>query len=192
MHLRVALFSLLLAALPLTGLAQKNPSNTPPGQSQSGVRPDQGAESYGFWGMPPGMRMGMRMERSLNVLQRELKLTDSQVSQTRQLLESRKSKFQSIHEQARPKFEQLMSLLRTPNPDPTAVGRATIELKKVHEQAMAEQASLEKDFYGLLTDSQRTIVDKLRDQAPGVLALHRLGLLGPKSMGNEQAVLFGQ
>jgi Spy/CpxP family protein refolding chaperone len=191
MYLRVALFAFLLAALPLAGLAQKSPGNTPPGQTQSGARQNPSGESYGFWAMPPGMKMTMGMDHSLKVLQQELKLTDSQVSQIRQLVESRKSKFQSIHEQAGPKFEQLMSLLKGPNPDPTAVGKATIELKKVHQQAMAEQASMEKDFYGLLTDSQRTTVDKLRDQAPGVLALHRLGLLGSKGMGTEQASLAG-
>jgi Spy/CpxP family protein refolding chaperone len=187
MYFRIALFAILLAALPLTGLAQKSPSNTPPGQGQFGIRPNPpGSESYGFgWRAP-----GMRMDRALRVLQQNLNLTDSQVSRIRDLAESRKTRFASIHEQAMPKFEHLMTLLRQPNPDPAAVGRATIELKQVHDQAKAQQAALERDFYNILTESQRTMVDKLRSQAPAVMALHRLRLLAPEWMGNEQAFLF--
>src|SRR5579862_5125481 len=157
MNFRVALFALLLMALPFSGFAQKSPSNTAPGQSQFGVRPNPGTHAgaeYGFWGMAPGVRM----DHSLNLLQRDLNLTDSQVSQVRQMVESRKAKFESIHEQAMPKFEHLMSLLRQPNPDPATVGRATIELKQVHDQAAAEQAGLEKEFYNILNSSQRAKV----------------------------------
>jgi Spy/CpxP family protein refolding chaperone len=188
MYLRVALFALLLPALPLTGLAQKSPAKTPPAQSQYGIHTDSGAESHGFWRMDSGMRT----EHSLKVLQRDLNLTDSQVSRIRELAESRKTQFASIREQARPKFERLMSLLRQPNPDPAEVGRATIELKQVHEQATAKQTALEKDFYNILTDNQRATVDKLRSQGAAVLALHRLGLLAPQWKGGEQAFLFDE
>src|SRR5438552_10907118 len=125
MYWRIALFALLLAALPLTGLAQKSPGTTPPGQSQLGTQSNAPAAGpYGFAWMAR-----MRMDHSLKVLQRDLSLTDSQVSRIRDLVESRKTRFASIHEQAMPKVEHLMSLLRQPNPDPAAVGRATIELK---------------------------------------------------------------
>jgi Spy/CpxP family protein refolding chaperone len=184
MYFKVALAALLFAVLSFTTLAQKSPGNTAPGKTQSGSI--LGAESP-FWRMTPAMRI----DRSLKVLQRDLKLTDSQVSRVRELVESRKTEFESIHAHAMPKFEELLSLLRQPNPDPAAVGKATIALKQVHEQAMAEQANLEKDFYNILTDSQRTTVDKLRNQAPAVLALHRLGLLAPEWMGHEQAFMFG-
>ena len=185
MYFKVALATLLFAALPFTALAQKNPGSTAPGQTQLGLNPE--AESPAFWWMAPGMRI----DRSLKVLQRELNLTDSQVSRIRELVESRKTKFESIHGQAMPKFEELLRLLRQSNPDPVAVGKATIALRQVHEQAMAEQANLEKDFYNLLTDNQRMAVDKLRNQAPAVLALHRLGLLAPEWMGHEKAFTFG-
>ena len=188
MKLRVALFAILLAAVPLAGIGQKSSSNTPPGQGQLGIRPNPGAESPRFWRMAPGMRM----EHSLKTLQRDLNLTDAQVSEIRQLVESRKTKFASIHEQAMPKFEHLMSLMKQSNPDPTQVGKAALELKQVHEQAMAEQAKLERDFYSVLNDSQRTTVDKLKSQAPDVLALHRLGLITPEWTGTEQAFLAGQ
>jgi Spy/CpxP family protein refolding chaperone len=198
MYFRIALFALLLAALPLSGFAQKSPSNTAPGESQfgtrpnpgesRGIRPNPGAESYGFWWMD----RDMRVDHSLKVLQRDLSLTDSQVSRIRDLAESRKTRFASIHEQMMPKFEHLMTLLRQPNPDPSAVGRATIELNQVHDQARAQQAALEKDFYSILTESQRTTVDKLRSQASAVLALRRLGFLAPEWMGNEQASLFNK
>ena len=188
MYFKVALATLLCAALSFTTLAQKSPGNTAPGQTQFGVRPNPAAESSAFW----RMTRGMGVDRSLKVLQRDLNLTDPQVSRIRELVESRKTKSEGIHAQAMPKFEELLRLLRQPNPDPVAVGKATIALKQVHEQAMAEQAKLEKDFYNILTDNQRMTVDKLRSQASAVLALHRLGLLAPEWTGNEQAFMFGE
>ena len=188
MYFKVALATLLFATLSFTTLAQKSPPNTPPVQTQFGVRPNPGAESPAFG----RMALGMRLDRSLKVLQRDLNLTDSQVSRVRELVESRKTKFESVHAQAMPKFEELLRLLKQPNPDPVAVGKATIALKQVHEQAMAVQANLEKDFYSVLDDSQRMTVDKLRNQASTVLALHRLGLLAPEWMGHEQAFMFGE
>jgi Spy/CpxP family protein refolding chaperone len=137
-----------------------------------------------YWGMAPQMQM----DRSLGVLQRDLNLTASQVSQVRQLIDSRKDKFKSIGDQVTPKFDYLMSLLNQPNPDPAAVGRATIALKQAHEQMRAEQAGLETTFMGILNDTQRQTLNRLRVQAPSVLALYRLGLLAPDWMGSEQAV----
>jgi Spy/CpxP family protein refolding chaperone len=129
-----------------------------------------------------GMGSAMQIDRSLTVLQKNLNLTDSQVSKIRQLVESRKTRFQALREQTRPKFEQLMSLLRQPNPDPSAVGKATIELKRAHDQARSEQAAIETDFLNILTDSQRQTVNTIRSQAPSTMVLFRLGLLAPDGM----------
>lgn len=139
-----------------------------------------------------GFGQGMRMEESLNVLQRNLKLSDSQAAQVKQIVESRRTRFESIRNEARPKFRQLMALLSKPNPDPTAVGNATIALKQVHEKARAEQANLEKDFLNVLNTTQRQTVNSLRDQAPTVMALHHLGLLTPERTTEQTTELFNR
>src|SRR5262249_33866633 len=85
---------------------------------------------------------------------------------------------QTIREQARPKFEQLMALLKQPNPDPATVGRSVIELKTIHEQARTKQMDFEKQVSSLLNPKQQQIVNNLREQAPTFRALRSIGLLG--------------
>ena len=137
-----------------------------------------------------GFGHGMRTEESLKVLQRSLNLSDNQAAQVKQIVESRRTRFESIREEGRPKFRQLMALLNKPNPDPTAVGQATIELKQVHDKAMTEQANLEKDFMNVLNSTQRETVNNLREKAPTVMALHRLGLLTPENASEQTTELF--
>ena len=103
---------MLLVLVPLAGFAQKNPGTAEPTETHQyhGQR----------WQSSPSWGMGARMpvDRALNTLQRDLSLTDSQVSQIRQLVESRRSRIESVREQAMPKFHELLSLLNQPNPDP--------------------------------------------------------------------------
>ena len=142
--------------------------------------------------MPPTGMMGARFEESLKVLQNNLNLSDSQTARVRTLVESRRSRFQSIREDMRPKFKELMGLLDKPNPDPNAVGQAAIALKQVHDRAKAEQASVEKDFMNILNDNQRATVNSLKDKAPTVLALHRLRLLSPEDSFEQATQMFGR
>src|SRR5262249_7339280 len=93
-----------------------------------------------------GMANDQQIDRALDTLKRTLNLNASQVTSIRQLAQSRRQSFQSIREQAHPKFEQLMTLLKQPNPDPAAVGRAVIDLKAIHEQVKAKQNDLEKQI----------------------------------------------
>ena len=171
MYFRVAALAVLIVALSFTAAAQKGLT-----------------ESFGHWGVSPEVRMN----RALGVLERDLNLTASQVSQVRELIESRQGKFKSVREQMMPKFENLMSLLRQANPDPAAVGRATIALKQAHEQMRAERAALEADFLAILDDSQRQKVNRLKTEAPAALALYRLRLITPDWMGTEQAFLSNE
>jgi hypothetical protein len=83
-----------------------------------------------------------------------------------------------------------MALLDQPNPDPKAVGDAAIALKRVHDRAKTEQASIERDFMNILNDNQRATVDSLRDKAPTVLALHRLRLLAPADSFEQATQMF--
>jgi hypothetical protein len=71
-----------------------------------------------------------------------------------------------------------MTLLKQSNPDPTAVGKAVIELKTIHEQARTKQADMEKQLTSILNPAQQQTVNNLRNQAQTFTALRRLGLLG--------------
>jgi len=127
-----------------------------------------------------GMASDQEIDQALDTLQGTLNLNSSQVTSIRQLAQSRREALRSIREEARPKFQQLMSLLRQPNPDATAVGRVVIELKTVHEQARAKQNEYEKQLTSLLNPTQQQIVNNLRNQAQTYRALRSIGLLAPE------------
>lgn len=186
---KIALFAVLFATLPLVVSAQKTQSGTG-GNSQPAPehKTYQRSEGMPFMGMGPGMRV----EESLKVLQRNLNLSDAQAAQVKQIVDSRRSRFESIREEGRPKFRQLMALLNQPNPDPTVVGKATIALKQVHDKAKTEQANLERDFMNVLNSTQKQTVNSLRDKAPTVMALHRLGLLTPENNAEQTTELFNR
>jgi Spy/CpxP family protein refolding chaperone len=119
-----------------------------------------------------------RIDRALDTLQRTLNLSPSQVTSIRQLAQSRRDSFRSVREQARPKFQQLMTLLKQANPDPAEVGRIVIDLKAIHEQARTKQMDLEKQLSAVLNPTQQQTVNNLRNQAETFRALRAIGLLG--------------
>jgi Spy/CpxP family protein refolding chaperone len=127
-------------------------------------------------------------EQSLKVLQQELGLSDSQISRVKELVEARRERLQEIRHEARPAFEELLRLLRQPNPDPEAVGKAAIAFKQIHKQAMAEQEKSEEQFLSLLTPQQQQTVASVQSKAPLVLALHHLRLLGPEGQSEQASV----
>jgi Spy/CpxP family protein refolding chaperone len=129
-----------------------------------------------------GVASDQQIDQSLNTLQRTLNLTSSQVTSIRQLAQNRRDQMKSIREQARPKFQQLMTLLNQPNPDPAAVGRATLELKALHDQAKAKKAEMDKQLSTILNPTQQKKVDQLRNEAETFMALRRLGLIEPAFM----------
>src|SRR5581483_367831 len=102
-RLTIPLFALLFATMPFVAAAQKAVPGSP-GTSQTEPREHawQGHENgeHHFMGMMGmmGMDPRMRMDRSLNVLQGKLNLSDTQLSRVRQLVESRRSRFESTRE----------------------------------------------------------------------------------------------
>jgi len=159
-------FALMFVCLSVSAFGQGNPSSTTTPYHEFGTFP--------MWGIPSDQQI----DRSLETLKGTLNLSQSQVTSIRQLAQTRRDSFRSIREQARPKFDQLMTLLKQTNPDPAAVGRIVIDLKAVHEQARAKQADLEKQFSNLLNPAQQQTVENLRKQAQTFVALRRIGLLG--------------
>jgi len=145
-----------------------------------------------------GMASDQEIDRAVDTLQHTLGLNSDQEERIRQLARSRRDSFRALREEAKPKFEQLMSMLRQPNPDPAAVGRAVIDLKAIHEEGLAKQADLEKELNTILDPTQQQTVNNLRQQAETMTALRRLGLLGmPESargmfMTSSNAQVFDQ
>jgi Spy/CpxP family protein refolding chaperone len=131
-------------------------------------------------GMMPmwGMASDQQIDRAVDTLQRTLSLSPAQVTSIRQLARERRESYRTIHSQARPKLEQLRSLLEQPNPDPATVGRFVVDLKAIHEQARVKQKDVEKQLSGILNPTQQQTVDNLRKQAQTFMALRSIGLLG--------------
>ena len=138
----------------------------------------EGMDHKGMMGMR-GMPSDQEIDRSMNVLQHTLNLNSSQVNTIRDMARVRRDEMKSMREQTAPKFRELMSLLNQPNPDPAAVGRATIELKAVHDRFRSRQADMEKQLSSILNPTQRQTVDQLRSQAGTFMALRQLGLIQP-------------
>jgi Spy/CpxP family protein refolding chaperone len=126
-----------------------------------------------------GVPSDQDIDSSLNTLQRTLNLSPDQVTKIRQLAQNRRDQMKSIREQSEPKFRQLMMLLNQQNPDPATVGRATIELKSIHDQIRANQSDYEKQFSSILNPNQQQTVNQLRSQAQTFIALRRLGVIQP-------------
>jgi Spy/CpxP family protein refolding chaperone len=166
--------ALLAVCVSLPASSQKPPSSstTPMPRHGSGM-------GYGMgMGHMFGMTSEEKIDRSLNVLQSSLSLSPTQVTKIRELARTRRENLQAIRDESRPKFQQLMSMLKQPNPDPAAVGRAVIELKTIHEQARMKQSDFENQVSSLLNPTQRQTVDNLRSQAPTFMALRGIGLIG--------------
>ena len=144
--------------------------------------PDGSVAHHGFgmgmWGMPSEREI----DRSMGILQQTLSLTAGQFANIRQLALSRRETFGGIRENARPKSEELRTLLSQPAPDPAQVGNVVLDLKKIREQARSAQADFNAQLMAQLNPDQQQIVNTLRDQAQTFYALRRLGLLGVPEM----------
>jgi Spy/CpxP family protein refolding chaperone len=149
-----------------------------PAFSQQRPSGSQAPMRHHEFGMMRGMASDQQIDRAVDTLQQSLKLTESQTASIRELARSRRDSIRTIRDQAKPKVEQLMTLLHQTNPDPAAVGRIVIELDAIHQQVRTKQADMEKQLTGILNPEQQQIVKNLRDQAETFIALRRIGLLG--------------
>jgi Spy/CpxP family protein refolding chaperone len=109
-----------------------------------------------------------------------LGLSDQQVTELRQL---RKSEFQAVRpmfQDMRTKAMALRNLLKTSNPDPAAVGQATLALKTEREQIAAATANYRNQAVQKLTPDQQAKLQALaqaRKLAPDFRQASALGLL---------------
>jgi Spy/CpxP family protein refolding chaperone len=184
-NIAVALFILSLS-IPAFSQQPSSSSDAPRMHHEHGLMPLR------------GMASDEQIDRAVDTLQRTLALNPDQEAAIRQLARSRRDSFRALREEAKPKFDQLRSTLREPNPDPAAIGRIIIDLKAIHEEALTKQADLENELNSILNPTQQQIVNNLRKQVETMAALRRLGLLGmPESsrgidMTSSNAQVFDQ
>jgi Spy/CpxP family protein refolding chaperone len=114
---------------------------------------------------------------SLKVVQHDLGLSDSQFGRVKELADERREQIQTIRQQAKPAFEELVKLLREPDPDPQAVNEAATAFRAIHERAITEQEHSTKEFLNVLNPEQKETVNNLQSKDGLALALDRLGLL---------------
>ena len=111
----------------------------------------------------PGGRIIQRLNRALD-------LTPQQETQLRDLLSRQQSQIQPLADQVRSKAGTLRILMQQSNPDPTAVGRATLELKTLRAQVKELRGRLLTELKAILRQDQIDKLDRLKGQRlPGIL-----------------------
>src|SRR5262249_54031246 len=124
-------------------------------------------------------------DESLQVAQRGLDLSDTQVTRVKRLVEARQVRLQTIHQQAKPAFEELVRLLKEPTHAREAIDKAAAAFTQIDERAISDQENTEREFLDLLNPEQLQTVHDLRSQDSTALALHRLGLLKPQRLSQK-------
>jgi Spy/CpxP family protein refolding chaperone len=113
------------------------------------------------------------------ILDEVLQLSDAQVAAIEQLNEKRRSTVEPIAQQIGTAQQALNAALNAASPDATAVGRAMLTVRDLQRQIEQAQKSFADGFNALLTDSQRTQVQQIRNVEAALhaaQALHALGL----------------
>jgi Spy/CpxP family protein refolding chaperone len=144
----------------------------------------QGPRGGGFGPGGPGGGMGMMAQGGVagspDALKEYLALTDSQVTQLKELRTKRFEAAKPIMEQIRTKSQELRTLLDSANPDPAKVGQLTVEIKNLREQLKNLRTSDQDSALAILTPEQRTKLKALEDALKLMPAAHQavgLGLL---------------
>ena len=94
----------------------------------------------------------------------KLNLTESQKNDVRQILDSRKATFQSLHEQARANWDALRTVSDSPAPDTSAVGAAFLKLRASRQALRAERESAMQEIRSHLTTEQKNQLDTMKQQ----------------------------
>ena len=94
----------------------------------------------------------------------KLNLTESQKNDVRQILDSRKATFQSLHDQARANWDALRTVAESQTPDTSAVGAAFLKLRASRQALRAERESAMQEIRSHLTTEQQNQLDTLKQQ----------------------------
>jgi len=120
----------------------------------------------------PGGRDG----RHLQWLADELGLTDEQEANWKALHEQNRAEREPLRKEGRELREKLRAAVEAQNPDPQAVGAATLALEQHRKAVEAAHKAFRERLNGLLTPEQKTKLEALK-------ASHRRGRGGPDGSG---------
>ncbi len=121
------------------------------------------AASAALAGPDAGKRPG-RDGRHLQLLADELGLTDEQEANWKALREQNRAEMEPLRNEGRELREKLRAAVEAENPDPQAVGAATLALEQ-HRKAVEEaHKAFRERLNGLLTPEQKTKLEALKAQ----------------------------
>lgn len=131
---------------------------------------------------------------ALRTVGRYLDLTEDQVTQVREILETTHASIEAIREEIRPLAESLHDELESGAPAPEAVGQLVIQIHALRDQIKGERQSAVDSIRSLLNDEQLQKVDHVVQAArlaPVIRAFRVLGMLPPPGFfaqaGEDQA-----
>ena len=135
----------------------------------------------------PGARAGVLARRpalpGAGLLKKELNLTDEQVKQIQDLRRQQAEQLRPLREQIAAGAKNLRTLMQQDNPDPLAVGRQMVDLKKMRQDLAQSRDPFNDKVKAILTPEQQQKLDELRkslDRAPVARRARALGLIGPR------------
>jgi len=94
----------------------------------------------------------------------KLNLTESQKNDVRQILDSRKATFESLHERARANWDALRTVSESQAPDTSAVGAAFLKLRASRQALRAERESAMQKIRSHLTTEQKNQLDTMKQE----------------------------
>lgn len=128
---------------------------------------------------PLARRAGAPGER---ILKRQLNLTDEQVKQIREIRRQQAEQLRPQREKIAEAAKNLRALMQQDNPDPLAVGRLMVDMKKMRQDLARSRDPFNDQVKALLTPEQQQKLEELRkrlEQAPGARRARPMGRLGP-------------
>jgi hypothetical protein len=125
-----------------------------------------------------------------NALKTALGLSDQQISQLIQLRKDERQALQPVRQQMQDTAKALRDASAAANPDPTAVGKLTLQLRGLREQVLQTNKTYHNQALALLDDTQKTKLENIqqslqrlaRAQA-AIRAATALNLLEPPARG---------
>lgn len=89
-------------------------------------------------------------------------LTEEQQATWKSLHEQEKTEMQPLMEQGRELHQRLRTAMDAENPDPTAVGAATLALRQHREKVKAAHEAFQQRLRGVLNDDQKAKLDAFK------------------------------
>ncbi len=164
MVLRSLLLALIIGSAAVSSFAQ---FPVPPGP---GGMVSERAIFFRGPGQPP--------EEVITGVQQTLKLTDTQVSALKALLNVRMETTNGIFQELGEKQRSLQEIMAQTNPSALDIGNAFLAVQGAQARLRATEQKFQTDFDALLAPDQRTTIQNLKTASSQIEALRGLGVFG--------------